>query len=88
MYDLVLIEVESLENGALNSKRGGFLNEVKDLVCAVPALFEVTTHRRVGLPRQEGNRPGETHDGSQMPGFGARRKVRVEFLIGDKHPLS
>ena len=45
VYDLVFVEVESLENGALNSKRGGFLNELEDLVCAVPALFEVTAHR-------------------------------------------
>ena len=88
VYNLVLVEVESLKDGTLISTRGRFLNEVENLVRSVPALFEVTTHRRVGLPGQKGNRPGETHDRSQMPGFGARSKVRMELLIGDKHPLS
>ena len=85
--NLALVTVQALQEWALHGERRRIGDERTDLPVRVAAPAQVAHHRRIGLARQEGNRPRGLQDRGERAGLHAPGQVSVLGLIRHHHPL-
>ena len=85
--DLALVAVQALQERALHGERRRVCDERADLPVRVAAPLQVAHHRRIGLTRQERNRPRGLQDRRERAGLHAPGQVAMLGLIRHHHPL-